>query len=553
MCGIIGYIGNENFDKNAINLLLFWNSQERGKDSTGVYTPKTGILKSVAEAKIFLNSEKAKQIVPDTLLIGHVRQRSVGLATELNSHPFKQGKIIGCHNGTLLNKNSFASFYGIDGMKFDVDSDLLMKLLDDTRFSDPAEYAVLEIIDGSAAMLWHDEKTDCLNFFTNGDRPLFYGYNGVGYYISSIKEILGSIGCSNVVDCEKNMLYTINRIDLSLNKIQVVYSRVYLDYLEEIKNAEIERIKKEKDRIKYYFNCVPFTIKCIKSFDNLSPLLNISKKQGTANIKYIVKDHYYLVVGKIFSKKYGNLYVVQTDPMEEWKTYCLVFANGIYFDENTASTKVRAGNEVYSFSSNDKLTCIEKGTTITRHLFRDDKYICVSDPWYKVPDKTIEYIDVRRISPSNGKVEAHVFEMSLSQFYIKDSSHIINIEDLEEYNTDLMKNRGTENSIGYPNSSNIIGDLNSEDNDNDSCSEFSNVPALIPIIVETEEERDKKYIARIIQNIKNMEGIMFSTDITYRKLGNNTSSFIGLEIIALDKAIIEFKDSLEHLKQVYWD
>ena len=44
-CGLIGFSGKTNFDKEKINLLMLWNSFERGKDATGIYTPKNGLVK----------------------------------------------------------------------------------------------------------------------------------------------------------------------------------------------------------------------------------------------------------------------------------------------------------------------------------------------------------------------------------------------------------------------------------------------------------------------------------------------------------------------------
>ena len=56
-CGIIGYSSAKKKYPSLLKLrfLLYFNSVERGRDATGIFTPLTGIIKKAIAAREFIN------------------------------------------------------------------------------------------------------------------------------------------------------------------------------------------------------------------------------------------------------------------------------------------------------------------------------------------------------------------------------------------------------------------------------------------------------------------------------------------------------------------
>lgn len=202
MCGLIGFSGKTNFDKEKINLLMLWNSFERGKDATGIYTPKNGLVKFAKPATEFLVNTPFEE---DTLLIAHVRAKTIGVNTDKNAHPFNEDNVVLAHNGTLKNHYDLLRKYKLEWNKYDVDSHVICGILAQEK-----NFKVLSEIEGAAAMLMHDKDNPRIMYvFRNGDRDLFKGHHNGNLYISSIKNSLELIGCSNIKEFKENYLYTI--------------------------------------------------------------------------------------------------------------------------------------------------------------------------------------------------------------------------------------------------------------------------------------------------------------------------------------------------------
>lgn len=212
MCGLVGFskekTGTINFDKLAT--LLYINSLTRGKDATGIYTDKLGIVKNACTANDFLiglyKSDKTfiEDIKGSSLFIGHVRQSTHGAAkSDDNAHPFNYGSIIGAHNGvisnyeTLLPKDCTKDKYPVDSMALFL------------RFSRDKNFKVLQEIQGAAAILFTDaENPNTLYVFRNEERPLYKGeVKGEGLYFSSTKESLETVGCSKIEEVKPNFVF----------------------------------------------------------------------------------------------------------------------------------------------------------------------------------------------------------------------------------------------------------------------------------------------------------------------------------------------------------
>lgn len=205
MCGITGFSGKDNFDKHKIKTLIVWNALARGLDSTGLYSPKNNLKKSLLSGDEFVVTEK-EDFLEDNFLIAHVRAKTVGANSIKNTHPFCRGKYILCHNGTLKNHIDLIDKYDLNLMDFDVDSDVICGSLDKSDNM----LDVIKSIDGPAALLI--TKTDdegIMYVFRNKDRPLFKGYIDANMYISSLKESLIFIGCKHIKEFKEDVLYKI--------------------------------------------------------------------------------------------------------------------------------------------------------------------------------------------------------------------------------------------------------------------------------------------------------------------------------------------------------
>lgn len=218
MCGLIGYSGKTECDQRTIELLIAWNALKRGEDATGIYSPVNGVKKTLMSGDFYITHVVKDYFVPDNLIIGHVRQATIGAKDNIdNAHPFKRGNFILAHNGTLKNHRDLLFKYGRNlEQSFNVDSDCVagaMEACDDIA-------TVLSEINGAGAFLIHDErKKGDLYIFRNKERPLFRGYDDDGgMYISSIPEPLYFAGLDKIKEFKEDMLYCVNGGVFSSNK-----------------------------------------------------------------------------------------------------------------------------------------------------------------------------------------------------------------------------------------------------------------------------------------------------------------------------------------------
>lgn len=221
-CGIIGFSGFEGkkFNLIKIHLLMYQNSVLRqSEDSTGIYTPKSGIIKNADDADVFLRTNEIEECGQ---FIGHVRSATVGGKSANNAHPFLCDNVVGVHNGTLRNHWKLASNRNISTQSVFVDSEVLIMCLAHDQRPD-----VFEEIEGAAAVLFTDIKLkdeNLLYAFRNKERPLFRGNSPEGMYISSLEGSLKLIGCTDIKEFKEDYFYIIKngKVDESPKKIKHV-------------------------------------------------------------------------------------------------------------------------------------------------------------------------------------------------------------------------------------------------------------------------------------------------------------------------------------------
>ena len=180
MCGIVGVIQKPNlaFEKQIQGIFrdLIVIDTVRGFDSTGIFGAKARNKKNKSSSYIHkcaitgaAYAKEYKGIINSTIrdfqyVIGHNRWATVGRVNASNAHPFRHGKIVGAHNGTLYNKLELDP-----KSKFSTDSEALIARMDEVG----EEEALMEA-NGALAVAWFNSDTGKLNIVRNKERPLFF-------------------------------------------------------------------------------------------------------------------------------------------------------------------------------------------------------------------------------------------------------------------------------------------------------------------------------------------------------------------------------------------
>lgn len=104
MCGIFGGIG-KNLNPGIIRALAIVN-RERGTDSLGFFGNTGKMCKRVGDPIDCLGDDDFADFIDKSchkgwFLAGHTRLASHGKANTHNAHPFRFGRIVGCHNGCV--------------------------------------------------------------------------------------------------------------------------------------------------------------------------------------------------------------------------------------------------------------------------------------------------------------------------------------------------------------------------------------------------------------------------------------------------------------------
>ena len=238
MCGIIGYVGNE---QQAVEVILDGLSklEYRGYDSAG--------LAIVEEGRIFVDKKSGKlSNLKDSLKekvhfanigIGHTRWATHGVPSDVNSHPHCScdGKVAIVHNGIIENYSTLKLELIEKGYKFisDTDSEVIAQLFSYFYNGDLLETIkkVKDRLKGSYALgIIHEaepEKIVC----TRKESPLIIGIGKNSNFIASdvpaiLKYTRDVIFLENdeiaILEREKVRVYdkNLNSIEKSINKIQ---------------------------------------------------------------------------------------------------------------------------------------------------------------------------------------------------------------------------------------------------------------------------------------------------------------------------------------------
>lgn len=196
MCGIVGYVGQENATEILVDGLR--KLEYRGYDSSGVAVFQNGDLKVVkAKGRLDDLEEKMKdQGVPDgTCGIGHTRWATHGEPSDINSHPHGNERITIVHNGIIENYLELKEKLIREGYVFEseTDTEVVSKLLDHYYDGNPFETIrkVITSVKGSYALgiLFKDFPGHI--FAVRKDSPMIVGLKeGANFIASDVPAIL---------------------------------------------------------------------------------------------------------------------------------------------------------------------------------------------------------------------------------------------------------------------------------------------------------------------------------------------------------------------------
>jgi len=123
MCGIIGYIG----DQNATSIIVegLKRLEYRGYDSAGIAMLQHGQIEVRRSVGKLVNLEQTLQ--HDHLIghvgIGHTRWATHGKPSEQNAHPHRSGNVVIVHNGIIENYLALRQQLKNDGYHFESETD----------------------------------------------------------------------------------------------------------------------------------------------------------------------------------------------------------------------------------------------------------------------------------------------------------------------------------------------------------------------------------------------------------------------------------------------
>jgi len=192
MCGIVGYIGNE----QAAPILLdgLAKLEYRGYDSAGIAVydgTKVATLKSKGRLKVLSELSHDGATLPGTVGIGHTRWATHGSPSDVNAHPHfnKEESIVVVHNGIIENYLKLKKKLEKKGYEFisETYTEVIAHLLDYYYKGNPLEAItkIMHRMEGSYALgiIFKDHPEEL--YAVRKDSPLIVGHTENGNIIAS--------------------------------------------------------------------------------------------------------------------------------------------------------------------------------------------------------------------------------------------------------------------------------------------------------------------------------------------------------------------------------
>lgn len=181
MCGIVGYIGNQ--DAKEYLLKGLEKLEYRGYDSAGIaIADQTQVYVFKEKGRIAnLRSEVAFDVQASTG-IGHTRWATHGVPSKINSHPHQceTGRFTLVHNGVIDNYEYLRDQFLSDvSLKSDTDTEVIVqiigKLVQTGSSPEEAFIKILELVEGSYAIAMIDRENLDKIYVAKNKSPLLVG------------------------------------------------------------------------------------------------------------------------------------------------------------------------------------------------------------------------------------------------------------------------------------------------------------------------------------------------------------------------------------------
>lgn len=242
MCGIVGYIGNE----QAAPILLDGLSklEYRGYDSAGLAVFDGGninITKTRGRLQALSDLTEDGITLKGTLGIGHTRWATHGIPSDTNAHPHynKDETIAIVHNGIIENYVKLKKHLESKGYEFmsETDTEVVVLLLDYYYNGNPLETIekVMTKLEGSYALglLFQDHPDEF--YAIRKDSPLIVGESETGNFIAS--------DVPAILKYTREVYYIENDEIVKLTRDNISFY-----------NMDLEEIKKDTTSIKWDIN-----------------------------------------------------------------------------------------------------------------------------------------------------------------------------------------------------------------------------------------------------------------------------------------------------------
>lgn len=197
MCGIVGYIGNE----QAADILLkgLKKLEYRGYDSAGIaLVGNEGIDLYKEQGRIAVLEESVGTKAPGTIGIGHTRWATHGPPSRLNAHPHQSTseRFTIVHNGVIENYNELKKEF-LQGVTLvsDTDTEVIVQIVEyfvnEGLSTEDAFRRTLSVLEGSYATALIDNDDSDVIYVGKNKSPLLIGVgNGVNVIASDAMAML---------------------------------------------------------------------------------------------------------------------------------------------------------------------------------------------------------------------------------------------------------------------------------------------------------------------------------------------------------------------------
>ncbi|MBC8238782.1 MAG: glutamine--fructose-6-phosphate transaminase (isomerizing), partial [Helicobacteraceae bacterium] len=200
MCGIVGYLGDQNTKKILLEGLK--ELEYRGYDSAGIAVLQNKNFSNYkAVGKLVNLEEKTKDFITKDFAIGigHTRWATHGKPTELNAHPHLGESSYVVHNGIIENYVELKHSLEAEGVKFlsQTDTEVIVhqfeKNLKSAQNAFEAFEKTISELEGAYAILLVTKGEDETIFYAKHGSPMLVGVNEENekFFASSDSPIIG--------------------------------------------------------------------------------------------------------------------------------------------------------------------------------------------------------------------------------------------------------------------------------------------------------------------------------------------------------------------------